>query len=123
MPKLTEPDTPQLVPPRRAVPIDQDLDAWVRRLRRNVPTATKRTSGKDRRQPGVRIKSGVEPGQFLSEYGADLTSRQIDFGKVMDRYKRDFRRPYPTWAQVLDVIDAMGYRLAAPAVAFPGFKG
>ena len=110
----------QLVAPPAAVPvrIDQDLDAWVLRLRRNVPTATKRTSGKDRRtHPGARIKPGLEPGQFLSEHGADLTPRQIDFGKVMDRYKRDFRRPYPTYAQV---IDAMGYRLSAPAVTLAG---
>ena len=123
MPNLIEPDEPPLTSAGRVMPIDQDLDSWVRRLRRNVPTATKRTSGKDRRKPGVRIKPGLEPGQFLTEHGADLTPRQIDFGKVMDRYKRDFCRPYPTYAQVLDVIDAMGYRLVAPALAYPGFKG
>ena len=110
----------QLVSPPSAVPvrIDHDLDAWVLRLRRNIPTAIKRTSGR-RAQP-ERVKPGLPPGQFLTEHGADLTPRQIDFGKVMDRYKRDFRRPYPTYAQVLDVIDAMGYRLAAPTVAGPG---
>ena len=112
-----------IVPPDAPVPValDKELDDWARRYRRPIPTATKRTSGKDRRtHPGARIKPGLEPGQFLSEHGADLTPRQIDFGKVMDRYKRDFRRPYPTYAQVLDVIDAMGYRLTAPAVALAG---
>ena len=115
----------QLVSPPAAVPVafDKDLDAWVLRLRRNVPTATKRTSGKDRRtHPGVRIKPGLEPGQFLSEYGAELTARQIDFGKAMEACKRNNLRPHPTYSQVLDVIDSMGYRLEAAAGAVLNLK-
>jgi hypothetical protein len=89
-----------------------------------LPVATDRKSGKDRRtQPGERIKPMFEPGKFLSETGADLTARQIDFGKAMDAYMRKNRRPHPTYSQILDMIDSMGYRLVAPAVALPGFGG
>ena len=88
-----------------------------------LPVATEHKSGKDRRtQLGGRTKPVFEPGKSLSETGADLTARQIDFGKAMEAYKRKNRRPHPTYSQVPDVIDSMGYRLVAPAVALPGFK-
>ena len=107
---------------------DKERDAWVRSYRRPIPTATQRKSGKnprtqhgERPQPGARTKPVFEPGKFLTEDGAELTARQIDFGKAMEAYKRKNRRPHPTYSQVLDVIDAMGYRLVAAAVALPGF--
>ena len=112
-------------PKKNLTPVstDKELDDWARRYRRPIPTATERKSGKDRRtQPGARTKPVFEPGKFLTETGADLTARQIDFGKAMERYKWKNRRPHPTYSQVLDVIDAMGYRLVAAAVALPGFK-
>ena len=62
----------QLVP-TPPLPLDKDLDAWVLRLRRMVPTATERKSGKnprtqhgERAQPGVRTKPVFEPGKFLT---------------------------------------------------------
>ena len=88
-----------------------------------LPVATERKSGKDRRpHPRERIKPVFEPGKYLSETGAELTARRIDFGKAMEAYKRKNRRPHPTCSQVLDVIDSMGHRLVAPAVALPGCK-
>ena len=68
MSNVTAPDEPQLTSAGRAVP------GALRKQRRPV----------------------FEPGKFLSETGADLTVRQIDFGKTMEAYKRKNRRPHPT---------------------------
>ena len=40
----------------------------------------------------------------------------------MDRYKRDNRRPFPTWSEVLEVLRAMGYRKTAEPTTMPGSK-
>ena len=93
MSNVTTPDEPQLTSAGRAVPVAL------------------------RKRPRIVF----EAGKFLSETGADLTARQIDFGKAMEVYKRKNRRPHPTYSQVLDVIDSMGYRLVAATVAMPGF--
>ena len=66
-----------------------------------LPVATERKSDKDRHpHPRERIKPVFEPGKFLSETGAELTARQIDFGKAMEAYKRKNRRPHSTYSQV-----------------------
>jgi hypothetical protein len=86
-----------------------------------LPVATQRKSGNDRQtQASARTKPVFEPGKFLTETGAELTPRQIDFGKAMEAYKRKNHRPHPTYSQVLDVIDSMGYRLVAPALPEDG---
>ena len=33
----------------------------------------------------------------------------------MDRYKRENRRPFPTWSEVLEVLRSLGYRRVAEA--------
>jgi hypothetical protein len=40
--------------------------------------------------------------------------------KSMDNYKRDNRRPFPTWSEVLEVLRALGYRKVAEPTALPG---
>lgn len=40
------------------------------------------------------------------EYDADT----VTFLVAVDRYKRERRRPFPTWAEVLAVARALGYR-------------
>jgi hypothetical protein len=40
--------------------------------------------------------------------------------KAMDQYKRDNRRPFPTWSEVLEVLRALGYRRVAEPTALPG---
>lgn len=44
--------------------------------------------------------------------GADLSADDVEFGKAMDRYKRERRRPYPTCSEVLAVLRSLGYRKA-----------
>ena len=45
--------------------------------------------------------------------GADYTAEEFEFLQAMDRYKRENRRPYPTWREVLEVVHALGYRKIA----------
>jgi len=38
----------------------------------------------------------------------DYNEEEIAFMKAMDQYKRDNRRPFPTWSEVLEVLRALG---------------
>jgi hypothetical protein len=45
----------------------------------------------------------------------DYTPDQVDFMKAMDLYKRRSGRQFPTWSEVLEVLENLGYRkVAAP---------
>ena len=51
-----------------------------------------------------------------------FTANPIDdeataFMKAMERYKRQNRRPFPTWSEVLEVLRALGYRKAGESSA------
>jgi len=49
----------------------------------------------------------------------DYTPDQVDFMKAMDLYKRRSGRQFPTWSEVLEVIENLGYRkVAAPTDAY-----
>ncbi len=39
--------------------------------------------------------------------------------KTMERYKRENRRPFPTWSEVLEVLISMGFRKVEPEGIFP----
>lgn len=41
--------------------------------------------------------------------GADYTDDELAFMQAMDRYKRENRRPFPTWREVLAVLTSLGY--------------
>ncbi len=38
------------------------------------------------------------------------TDDEVEFMLEMDRFKRDMRRPFPTWHEVLGVLRSLGYR-------------
>jgi hypothetical protein len=42
--------------------------------------------------------------------GADYSDDERLFLVAMERYKRERRRPYPTWREVLQVVRSLGYR-------------
>jgi hypothetical protein len=44
----------------------------------------------------------------------DYTPDQVDFMKAMDLYKHRSGRQFPTWSEVLEVIEHLGYRKVAP---------
>lgn len=49
----------------------------------------------------------VEPDQIY-------TDEEREFLTAIDRYKRENRRPFPTWKEVLDLIKTLGYRKVLP---------
>jgi hypothetical protein len=85
------------------------------RRQRNVPVPVERRSGKDRRLQGERRRQ-IDPTTCEREY----SENEIAFMLAMDQYKRDNRRPFPTWSEVLEVLHALGYRKVAEPTVLPG---
>jgi hypothetical protein len=83
------------------------------RRKRNIPVALDRRKGERR---GERRRQ-VDPTTCERDYNDE----EIAFMKAMDQYKRDNRRPFPTWSEVLEVLRALGYRKVAQATALPGY--
>ena len=85
------------------------------RRKRSIPVAVERRSGKERRQQGERRRQ-IDPTTCERDY----SDEEIVFMKAMDQYKRDNRRPFPTWSEVLEVMRSLGYRRVAEPTALPG---
>lgn len=85
------------------------------RRKRSIPVAIERRSGGDRRDKGERRRQ-IDPTTCERDYSDD----EIAFMKAMDQYKRDNRRPFPTWSEVLEVLHALGYRKVAEPTELPG---
>jgi hypothetical protein len=85
------------------------------RRKRQIPVALERRTGRERRNQGERRRQ-IDPTTCERDY----TDDEIHFMKAMDQYKRDNRRPFPTWSEVLEVLRALGYRKVAEATALPG---
>src|SRR5262245_51549749 len=89
------------------------------RRKRNIPVALDRrgtgTPGSSRADLPERRRQ-VDPTTCERDY----TEEEILFMKAMDQYKRDNRRPFPTWSEVLEVLLALGYRRVAEMSALPG---
>lgn len=87
------------------------------RRSRNIPVAVERRANKDRRGQGERRRQ-IDPTTCERDY----TDDEILFMKAMDQYKRDNRRPFPTWSEVLEVLRALGYRRVADPTVMPGYS-
>lgn len=46
--------------------------------------------------------------------GADYSDDELEFMLAMDAYKREHRRPFPSWSEVLGVLLSLGYRKVGP---------
>lgn len=86
------------------------------RRKKVIPVALDRRSGKERREEKGERRRQIDPTTCERDY----TNDEIEFMKAMDQYKRDNRRPFPTWSEVLEVIRAMGYRKVAEQSQMPG---
>src|SRR5438128_8921246 len=86
------------------------------RRKRNIPVAIERRQG-DRREQGERRRQ-IDPTTCERDY----SDEEILFMKAMDQYKRDNRRPFPTWSEVLEVLRALGYRKTANPSPMPGLQ-
>jgi hypothetical protein len=51
--------------------------------------------------------------------GSDFSDEERAFLAAMDRYKRERRRPFPTWHEVLLVARSLGYRCVARPQPLP----
>ena len=89
----------------------------VDRRKRNIPVAMERrkANASEKRRTSERRRQ-IDPTTCERDY----TDEEIAFMKAMDQYKRDNRRPFPTWSEVLEVLLALGYRRVAEPTALPG---
>jgi hypothetical protein len=88
------------------------------RRKRNIPVATDR-----RRAANAAAKRASSERRRLIDPTTcerDYTDDESDFMKAMDRYKRENRRPFPTWSEVLEVLRALGYRKTEAPTPIPG---
>ena len=72
------------------------------RRKRNIPVATDRRRAENaaaKRKSSERRRL-IDPTTCERDYTDDET----EFMKAMDRYKRENRRPFPTWSEVLEVL-------------------
>ena len=89
------------------------------RRKRSLPVAVERRKGNERREQGQgERRRQVDPTTCERDY----TDEEILFMKAMDQYKRDNRRPFPTWSEVLEVLRALGYRKVADPTPLPGYE-
>src|SRR5471032_280805 len=89
------------------------------RRKRNIPVATDRRAknAAEKRRTSERRRL-IDPTTCERDY----TDEETDFMKAMDHYKRDNRRPFPTWSEVLEVLRSLGYRKIAEPTAMPGLQ-
>jgi hypothetical protein len=108
----------------------------------NAPGSTKTDSGttgfpNDRRKRTIPVASDRRRAQNAAEKRKnserrrlidpttcerDYNDEETEFMKAMDRYKRENRRPFPTWSEVLEVLRSLGYRRVAEPTPLPGGK-
>ncbi|MEK6676740.1 MAG: hypothetical protein AABZ47_13940 [Planctomycetota bacterium] len=73
-------------------------------------TVVDRRSGMDRRRgPGRRrgeVRRAAEEGE--------ITGELLEFIMAIDEYKRINERPFPTWSEVFEIVQYLGYRKVAP---------
>ncbi len=61
-----------------------------------------------RRGPGVRRSEERK----AAEEG-EMTDEQFEFLMTVEQYKKENRKPFPTWTEILEVMKAIGYRKTA----------
>lgn len=88
------------------------------RRKRNIPVAMDR-----RRAANAAAKRAQSERRRLIDPTTcerDYNDEETIFMKAMDRYKRENRRPFPTWSEVLEVLRSLGYRKVEDATDLPG---
>ena len=80
-------------------------------------TGPERRSGMDRRSDtGLERRRG--PGRRRSDdrkaaEEGEMTAEQFEFVMAIEMYKKCNKRLYPTWTEVLEVVNQLGYRKVA----------
>jgi hypothetical protein len=79
------------------------------RRKEDHPVATERRAKLDRRRgPGRRRTDS----RRSAEEG-EMTTEQFEFIKAIEEYKKVNRKPFPSWTEVLEILQALGYRKVA----------
>jgi hypothetical protein len=113
--KTTPSDAPVPTPPAAPSP----MAAADERRKRNIPVAVdrRRQNAAEKRRTSERRRL-IDPTTCERDYDEQETA----FMKAMERYKRENRRPFPTWSEVLEVLISLGYRKVEPEGDLPGIK-
>jgi hypothetical protein len=103
-------------------PVDPAAEAALtadERRKRNIPVAIdrRRQNAAEKRRTSERRRL-IDPTTCERDYDEAETS----FMKAMERYKRENRRPFPTWSEVLEVLISLGYRKVEAETDLPGIK-
>ena len=112
--------TPQMTPEETADDAKVTAAAAANeRRKRNIPVAVdrRRQNAAEKRRTSERRRL-IDPTTCERDYSDDETL----FMKAMERYKRENRRPFPTWSEVLEVLISLGYRKVAVEGSLPGGK-
>ena len=91
--------------------VNEDLDGGLPPPRVGKTAAPSRKTRRGRPAWRTRRRRRIDPTTCERAYTED----EIEFMRAMDLYKRDNRRPFPTWSEVLEVLRALGYRKGPPA--------
>ncbi len=87
------------------------------------PAERRRSSSQDRRRPTTERRVGVDrrrgPGRRRGEVRkaaeeGEITGELLEFIMTLDEYKRINERPFPSWSEVFEIIQYLGYRKVAP---------
>jgi len=114
----TEDDKRGQGPDRRATQVDRRVGLE----RRQQTRAESGYTGPERRS-GVERRTGLErrrgPGRRRSDdrkaaEEGEMTAEQFEFVMAIQTYKRVNKRLYPTWTEILEIIDQLGYRKVMP---------
>ncbi len=113
MSQKTPPAETPVAPEAPAAPVADE------RRKRNIPVAVdrRRANAAEKRRTSERRRL-IDPTTCERDYNDDETS----FMRAMERYKRENRRPFPTWSEVLEVMRSLGYRKVAEPTDLPGKK-
>jgi hypothetical protein len=107
-------------PDRRQSVVDRRTGAERRQQTRAESgyTGAERRVGKERRtNTGLERRRG--PGRRLSDdrrsaEEGEMTPEQFEFIRAIEMYKKVNKRLYPTWTEVLEVVQQLGYRKVCP---------
>lgn len=103
------------------VPASSEPEAASERRKRMIPVAVDRRRAENaaiaRKNSGRRRL--IDPTTCERDY----SDEEISFMQAMEMYKRNNRRPFPTWSEVLEVLLSLGYRRVETATSMPGSNG
>jgi len=82
-------------------------DADNRRSGLERRNSRERRAGMERRHALRRVEDQQAFQKRVEE--GELTLEEVEFVRAVDRYKRKFNRPFPTWSEVLAIVKELGY--------------